>query len=83
MVDICDLNKVALIDVYPMPLQTDITSAVAGCKYITKVDATSFFHQSRVKQEDGYKLPIVSHRGREQYNVALMGFKYAPTYAQR
>jgi len=66
-----------------MPLQTDITLAVAGCKYITTVDATSFFHQFRVKREDRHKLSVILHQGREQYNVALMGFKNAPAYAQR
>jgi len=82
VVDIRGLNKITLTDAYPMPLQTDITSAVAGCQYITTVDATSFFHQFRVRSTDWHKLSVVSHRGREQYNVALIGFKNAPAYAQ-
>lgn len=43
VVDILGLNKITEDDYYSMPLQTDITLAVAGAKFITTVDATSFF----------------------------------------
>lgn len=52
VVDIRGLNKVTTKDAYPMPLQSDITSAVAGCRYITTLDATSFFHQFPVAIAD-------------------------------
>jgi len=83
VVDIRGLNKVTVHDSYPMPLQTDITSAVAGCKYISVNDATSFFYQMRVKNDERHKIAVVSHRGREQYNVAPMGYSNSPAYAQR
>jgi len=83
VVDIRGLNKVTMTDAYPMPLQTDITSAVVGCRYISTVDATGFFHQFRVRASDRAKLSVVTHWGREHYNVALMGFKNALAYAQR
>lgn len=83
VVDIRGLNKIAVTDTYPMPLQSDITAAVAGCQYITVVDAASFFHQWRVKADDRHKLTVVSHRGQEQFNVAVMGFKNSPPYVQR
>jgi len=83
VVDIRGLNKVTMTDAYPMPLQTDITLAVVGYRYISTVDATGFFHQFQVRTSDRPKLSVVTHRGREHYNVALMGFKNAPAYAQR
>jgi len=83
VVDIRGLNKVTVPDSYPMPLQSDIAAAVAGCKYISVNDATSFFHQMRVKFNDRSKLCVVSYRGREQYNVALMGYANSLAYAQR
>lgn len=44
MVDIYGLNKIAENDCYQMPLQTDIILAVAGAKFITTIDVTSFFY---------------------------------------
>ena len=83
VVDIRGLNKVTEQDTYPMPLQTDITSAVAGHRYISTVDAVGWFHQFLVKRRDRPKFTVVSHRGQEESNVALMGFKGSPPYVQR
>ena len=83
VVDIRGLNKITDSDAYPMPLQSDIVSAVAGCKYISTIDATGYFHQFNVRRSDRHKLTVVSHRGQEQYNVALMGYKGSPPYVQR
>ena len=83
VVDIRGLNKITLTDTYPLPLQSDIISQVAGCQYITVVDAAGFFHQWLVRIDDRNKLTVVSHRGQEQFNVAAMGFKNSPPYVQR
>lgn len=83
VVDIRGLNKVAMTDAYPMPLQTDITALAKNKNYLSVVDGTNFFHQFSVKPEDRHKLTVVSHRGQEQYKVAVMGFKNTPPYAQR
>ena len=83
VVDIRGLNKIAITDSYPMPLQSDITSSVAGCRYISVFDAAGFFHQWLVRHRDRHKLTVVSHRGQEQFNVAVMGFKNSPLYVQR
>ena len=81
--DIRGLNKKAETDAYPMPLQTDITSAVKDSPFISTMDATSFFHQWPVKTEHRHRITVVSHRGQEQYNVAPMGYKNSPPYVQR
>lgn len=83
VVDIRGLNKVSTTDAYPIPLQSDIIQCVAGAKFISTVDCASFFHQFLVKKDDRHKLTVISHRGQEQYNVAVMGYKNAPAYAQR
>ena len=83
VVDIRGLNKVTISDTYPMPLQPDITSAVAGFPFISTVDAVGWFHQFNVRRPDRHKFTVVSHRGQEQSNVALMGFKGSPPYVQR
>lgn len=83
VVDIRGLNKITESDSYPMPLQSDVIGRVAGFRYISIVDATGYFHQFLVKILDRHKLTIVSHRGQEQSNVALMGYKGSPPYVQR
>ena len=83
MVDIRGLNKVAVSNSYPLPLQSDIISAVADYEYISTVDAVGWFHQFNVQRADRSKFTVVSHRGQEQSNVALMGFKGSSPYVQR
>ena len=83
VVDIRGLNKITESDAYPLPLQSDIIAAVAGAPYISTVDGNSYFHQFRVRHKDRHKLTVVSHRGQEQFNVALMGYKGSPPYVQR
>ena len=72
-----------LADYYPMLLQAQIIALVAGSRYITVVDAVAFFYQFRVVKQDWQKLTVVSHRGQEYFNVALMGYCGSAAYAQR
>ena len=45
IIDIRDLNKIAITDSYFMSLQNDITSIVVDYKYISIFDAIEFFYQ--------------------------------------
>ena len=83
VVDIQALNKILATNSYPLPLQGDIISAVRGCKYISTVDATGFFHQWNVATANWEKLTVTSHRGQEHFNVTVMGYKNSPLYVQR
>ena len=83
VVDIRGLNKISEFDAYPMPLQADILSSVSGCMFISVMDCTGFFHQWRVSPDHRHKLTVVSHRGSERWNVAVMGYKNSPAYVQR
>jgi hypothetical protein len=83
VVDLRQLNKVAVPDSYPLPLVTDVMDSVRGKKFLTIVDATSFFFQFLVHPQHRDRFTIVSHRGLERSTVALMGFRNSPAYAQR
>ena len=83
VVDIRSLNQITVPDVYPMPLQSDIIAAVRGSTFISTVDCASFFYQWRVKTEHRHRLAVISHRGQEIFNVAVMGFWNSPSYVQR
>ena len=45
IIDIRGLNAVALPDVYPLPLQSDLIASVKDCGYISVIDSVSFFYQ--------------------------------------
>ena len=83
VIDIRGLNAVTQTDVYPLPLQGDMIAAVRNCKYITVIDAASFFYHWRVHPSNRHKLSVISHRGQETFNVAVMGYKNSPAYVQR
>ena len=83
IVDIRRLNKIIEFDAYSMPLQSDIISCVQGCKFISIMNCATFFHQWRVVMKDRHKLTVVSHRGSEQWNVAIMRWKNSPAYVQK
>lgn len=92
VIDVRGLNKITesdKSDSYPMPLQAlqaAVITRVAGYRYIAVIHARDYFHQFRVRISDRNKLTIVSyraHRGQEQSNVALIGYKGSPSYVQR
>ena len=83
VVDIRGLNKASEIDVYPAPTQDDIIQMCHGAKYITVLDAKSFFYQWRVLPEHRKRLAVITHRGQEMFNVAIMGYVNSVAYVQR
>jgi hypothetical protein len=52
-------------------------------RFFTVLDASSFFHQLPVWGPHRDRMIIVSPRGLEVANVALMGFRNSPAFAQR
>ena len=83
VVDIRGLNAITQKDAYPVPLQTEVIAMVHDSKFISTIDATSFFYQWRVHPNDRHKLTVVTHRGQETFKVAVMGFCNSPAYVQR
>ena len=83
VVDIRALNQLTVNDTHPLPLQSEVIGAVSGFPYISTMDGVGYFHQFNVQYKDRHKLTVVSHRGQEQYNVAMMGYKGSPPYVQR
>lgn len=83
VVDVRDFNPLVVPDIYPIPLQADILASLAGKKFITVVDAMAFFYQWRTHPDDRHFLTVVSHRGQEVFNVAVMGFINSVAYVQR
>jgi hypothetical protein len=77
------LNKLAVPDAYPMPLQSDLIEALRGKMAISVIDGLQFFYQFLVAQEHRHRFTMISHRGLEQLNVVLMGFRNSVQHVQR
>lgn len=80
VVDIRVLNKIAMPDAYPVPLQAEILALLRNALYISTVDAASFFYQWWVRQDYRYRLTVASHRGQETFKVPVIGFRNSPAY---
>ena len=83
MIDIRDLNKIILTNIYFLFLQSDIISQMIECQYITIVDIAKFFHQWLIRINDRNKFIVVSHKNQKQFNVTIMKFKNFFSYVQR
>lgn len=81
VIDLRMLNRVVVPDNYPLPLQSEIVGSIRGKVFITAVDATSFSYQFGVYPPHRDRFTLISPRGMERPNCALMGFKNTPAYA--
>jgi len=83
VVDIRGLNRISVPDSYQIPLQEDIFAELRGARYISTMDAVSFFYQWLLAKNDKHKMTINTHRGQETFNVAVMGYCNSVQYVQR
>ena len=83
VVDIRGLNELLVPDTYPVPLQSEVISRLIGCKYLSVMDAVSFFYQWRAHPSTKHLLTVVTHRGQETFNVPIMGCLNSVAYVQR
>ena len=81
--DIRGLNKLSTTDGHSIPMQSDIIAHIRGSNHISLMNGLAFFLQFSVAEEDRHKFSFITHRGKEQLNVAAMGFKNSPFYVQR
>jgi RNase H-like domain found in reverse transcriptase/Reverse transcriptase (RNA-dependent DNA polymerase)/Integrase zinc binding domain/Chromo (CHRromatin Organisation MOdifier) domain len=81
--DLRPLNRLAIPDIYPLPDQDDIKSALRGKKYFCIFDGSTFFFQLPIYTPHRDRMVVISPRGLEVSNVVLMGFKNSPAFAQR
>jgi hypothetical protein len=79
------LNKYGVPDCYPLPLQQEVIQSLRNKRYITVIDAASFFYQFRVHPDHDYqdRFTIISPRGIERFTVPPMGYRNSPAYVQR
>ena len=83
VINTCGLNIVAEDNAYPLPRQEDLLKAVKGNRFIAIFDQLKSYYQRLVAPESRKLTTVVTHRGQEQFNVMLMGFKGSPPHQQR
>ncbi|RMJ21267.1 Integrase core domain-containing protein, partial [Aspergillus sp. HF37] len=83
VIDMRDPNSRVDKDLYSLPTQSEIIQLVAGCGFITVIDASSFFYQWRVRPDHAERIAVLSHRGQECFRVAIMGYVNSVAYVQR
>ena len=83
VVDIRGLNKIVLMDSYPMKTQEEMMATIANNGFITVFDAQSFYYQWRTNPETGWALTITTHAGQYTFKCAVMGYKNSNAYVQR
>ena len=61
IVNVCNLNKLIIFDIYSMLLQSEIIAMITDKNYISIIDVITFFYYWRIKFKHWNKLTIISH----------------------
>ena len=83
IINIRALNKITMLDVYPILFQTDIMVIIKKFNYISVVNTAKFFYQWWVNKIDRHRLTVVSHRGQKIFRIPIMRYRNSPIYVQQ
>jgi len=83
VVDMRKLNAAMIGDTYPLPRQEEVIQAMQGMRWLGSADITSTFYQRLIHPAHRYCTAISTDRGREVFNVSIMGGKTSVQHQQR
>ena len=72
-VDYRNLNKLTILNQYPLPLMEELRDRVAGAKVFTKLELKDGYHLIRIKQGDELKTAFRTRYGQYEYKVMPFG----------
>ncbi|GBG67582.1 hypothetical protein CBR_g711 [Chara braunii] len=77
-IDYRDFNAITVKNAEPLPLIDDLLDRVQGCRYFTKIDLKSGYHQIVVRPEDQHKTAFQTRYGLYEFVVMPFGLCNAP-----
>ena len=83
IVDVCNLNKLIIFNIYSTSLQSEIIVMIISKNYISVIDVTVFFYYWRIKFKHQNKLIIILYQDQENFNVIFMKFINFIIYIQQ
>jgi len=81
-VDYTNLNKLTILNKYPLPLMDELRDRVAGAKVFTKLDLKDRYHLIRMRTGDEHKTAFRTRYGQYEYKVMPVGLVNAPATFQ-
>jgi len=77
-VDYRNLNKLTILNKYPLPLIDELRALVAGAKVFTKLDLKDGYHLIRMRKGDEHKTAFRTRYGQYEYKVMPFGLVNNP-----
>ena len=77
------INKAVKVDAYPLPRVEDLSAALSGGKYFTKLDMSQAYLQLPLDEQSRELVTVNTHRGLFQYTRLPFGVSAAPGVFQR
>ena len=81
-VDYRQLNKLTILNKYPLTLMTQLRERVAGATVFTKLDLKDGYHLIRIRKGDEWKAAFRTRYGHYEYKVMTFGLVNAPATFQ-
>ncbi|GBG70315.1 hypothetical protein CBR_g6442 [Chara braunii] len=77
------LSAITVKNIEPLPMIDDLLDRVQSCKYFSKIDLKSGYHQVEVHPDDQYKTAFQTRYGHYEFIVMPFGLTNAPATFQR
>ncbi|GBG68999.1 hypothetical protein CBR_g3698 [Chara braunii] len=77
-IDYRGLNAITVKNTEPLPRIDDLLDRVQGCKYYSKIDLKSGYHQIAIRPEDQHKTAFLTRYGLYEFVVMPFGLCNAP-----
>jgi len=81
-VDHRNLNKLTILNKYPLPLMGELKDRVAGARIFTKLDLRDRYHLLRIREGDEWKTAFRTRYGYFEYKVMPFGLINPPAEFQ-